>query len=328
MGLLDKANGNKKSVAVLSTQNSSGNKKKNHINDFLFSISNIKPGFEYSKELFNSLCVFFNISKGALLFRDSDLNTFSPVSFINIDITTTRHLRIDSNIFDVNNSIFNKKVNITDKNIRIFKQYLSIREFSALDSFIIVPFYLRGILNALLFIIDPSTELVSNANEISLNSEIFTNKLIKSQKPFNNVLKSSIKESKSEPVYSLQNYFELNQLKDVTFLIITINFTELKDFLISQLSDSDTFEISNNIFKSITLLISPTGKLVKLSSENYLLFYIIKKGKTSGIILHQINLAIASFFNISKTLPKIETQIKSFQKNEYESAKIMLEGII
>ena len=136
------------------------------------------------------------------------------------------------------------------------------------------------------------------------------------------------KKDKTEPVYTLQNYFEQNKSKDVTFLIITIDFSALKEYLILELPDTDNFEISSNILKSITLLISPSGKLTKISSDKYLLFYTIKNGKTSGIILHQINLAISSFFNISKTLPKIETHIKSFQKNEYVSAKNMLEGII
>lgn len=332
MGLLNKANGNKKSLAHLKTQIPADHiqniKKKSQIKDFLNDISTIKPGIEYSRDLFNSLCNYLDISKGALLVRDSDGTTFLPTSFINIDLTTTRHLRIDSTIFDEQFNMYNKVINISDNNIRLFKQYLSIREFSALDSVFIVPLYQRGTLSALLFVIDPTEKLISNSKEISLNSEKFTIKLIKSLKPFNKVLKSDISKIDIEPVAALQDYIEHNIQKDITFLIVTLNISDLRDYLVAQLPNTESFEITNNIIKSITQLISPSGKLVKLSSEKYLLLYTIKTGKTPGIILHQINLAVSSFFNISKTLPKIESQIKSFQRNDYDSVEILLEGII
>ncbi len=332
MGLLNKAVSNKKALAHIQTHSNSVQleniKKKNQLKEFIYEIASIKPGIEYASELFNSLCLFLSISKGALLVRDTEGTTFSPTSFVNLDLTTTRHLRIESTIFDEKFNMYNEIINTSDINIRLFKQYMSIREFSALNCVFIIPFYQRGTLSALLFLIDPSEKIISNAKEISLNSEKFTVKLIKSLKPFNKILKSDNNKSNMEPISALQDYIKNIHLQDITFLIVTLNFTDLRNYLIKQLPNTESFEITSNIIKSITQLISPSGKLIKLSTEKYLLFYTIKTGKTPGIILHQINLAVSSFFNISKTLPEIETQIKTFQKNDYKSAEISLEGII
>ena len=331
MGLLKKANKKILPKAILKTNSiskNSNNKKKNHIELFLTQIYAIKPGFEYSNDLFNSISDLLNISKGALLVRESESVTFVPSSFINIDITTIRHLRINASILDDQFNKYNEIINISNKSIKLFKQYISIREFAALTSLILIPLYLRGTLSALLLIIDPSEQVVSIAKEISLNSEKFTNKLIKSRIPFNKLNKSIDSELKLEPTTILENYIDGNKSLDITFLIIKINFSRLRDNLIELLPNTDSFEISNNIIKSITQLVNPTGKLIKINSENYLLFYKIKNGKTSGIILHQINLAISSFFNISNSLPNIEAEITAFQSNESNSAKIMLEGII
>lgn len=330
MGLLKKANDNINSLAVSTTQSNletSNYKKKSQIEFFLSEVNKIKSGFEYSNELFKSLSSFLNISKGALLVREPESSIFMPTSFINIDITTTRHLRVHGTVLDENFNYYNKIINISDKSMKIFKQYLSIREFSALNSIILIPFYLRGTLSALLLIFDPSEKLINNAKEISLNSEIFTKKLIKSRKPFNNITKLNSTETNLEPINILQNYLDTNKSSDsLTFLVISLNFSQLRKSLIKLLQNTDSYEISNNIVKSITQLVSPTGKLLKISSEKYLIFYKIKPGKTSGIILHQINLAISSFFNISDSLPNIDADIKSFQNDE--SAKTMLEGII
>ena len=169
---------------------------------------------------------------------------------------------------------------------------------------------------------------IINAKAISLNSEKFTKKLIKSRKPFYNPTKTTINEIVLDPIQFLQNYVDNNKWDNITFLIITFNFTLLKNYLINLLPNTDSYEISNNIIKSITQLVNPTGKLLNFSSDKYLLLYKIKKGKTSGIILHQINLAISSFFNISNSLPSIDAEIKSFQLDSFISAEKMLEGII
>lgn len=331
MGLLKKANDNKKPLAVFKTQDNidfSNNKKKNKIEDFLSEVNTLKPGFEYSKDLFDSLSVFFKINKGALLVLESGNSTFLPVTSKNIDITTTRHLRIDSTFFDKQFNYYNKIINISDKNIKLFKQYFSIREFAALNAIITIPFYHRGSLRALLLIIDPSDQLIHYAKEISLNSEKLTNKILKSRKPFNKLTERDSTEIKLEPIQILQNYIDNNKSEDITLLIFTINFTLLRDNIMKLLSNTDSYEISNNIIKSITQLINPSGKLLNISSEKYLLFYKIRTGKTPGLILHQINLAISSFFNISNTLPEIDAEMKSYPINECESAESMLEGII
>ncbi|MCK5197268.1 MAG: hypothetical protein KAR21_02900, partial [Spirochaetales bacterium] len=74
-------------------------------------------------------------------------------------------------------------------------------------------------------------------------------------------------------------------------------------------------------------LISNSGKLTELSSDQYLLFYKIKSGTTPGLILHQINAAISSFFNLSNDLPKIEVDIRILY-SEDDSAGSILEGFI
>lgn len=329
MGLLRKARDNINSLAISNTPsilNSSICKKKNQIESFLTDINKIKPGFEYSDKLFKLLTVFLNISKGALLVREPESSTFIPTSFINFDITTTRHLRVPGSVFDKYLNYFNKIISIEDKNIKQFKQYLSIREYSALNSIILIPFYFRKNLSAMLLIIDPSENCLININDISSNSDIFTNKLIKSKKLISTKSKVNSSTDKLDPTYILQNYIDKNNSKEINFLIISINFTLLRDSLIKLLPNTDSYEISNNIIKSIYQLITPSGILVKILTDKHLVFYKLKKGKTSGIILHQINLAISSFFNISDSLPNIDAQIKSF--NNTESAETMLEGII
>jgi hypothetical protein len=331
MGLLKKANDNKVSFAPSKGGLDSrikNIKKKKQIDSFLQEIKKINQGFEYSKNLFNCLCNFLNMNKAVLLVIDTENNTFIPGSYINIDLTTTRHLRIKSNILKEQFNNYNEIIDITDQKIKIFKQFFSIREFSALNSIILTPFYLKGTLTAILMIMDPLENNINMLRDISLNSDKFMNKLIKSRKPFTNLKVNNIKEIVKDPNIILMDYISNNTLQNILFLIITVNISDLKEALTNLLPNSDSFEISNNIIKSITQLISPTGELVKLTSDKYLIFYKLRKGKTSGIIIHQINLAIASFFNLNATLPDIQTEIKTIPENSYNNSETLLEGII
>lgn len=331
MGLLKKANDNKLSLAVLKSQSDADNifyKKKNRIEHFLLEISKIKQGIEYSRLLFESFSNFFEIQKGSLLLLETESNTFLPVSYINMDITTTRHLRIPSIVLDKQFLFFNEIITIPDQKIKILKQFFSIREYSAMTSLILVPFYYRGILNSALLIIDPSAEIVETAREISLKSEKFVKKLINSRKPFNNTVNLNKRKPDKNPELILQEYIDKNIQKNITFLIIKINLTLLKETLVQLLPNSDPYDISKDIIKSITQLINPTGEFISISSDIYILFYKIKTGKNPDLILHQINLAITSFFNLSQTLPKIETELKSIPDYQCEKAETILDGII
>jgi len=331
MGLLKKANDNKISLAVLKSHSNPDNKnykKKNQIEHFFLEIGKIERGIEYSRLLFGSFSNFFKIHKGSLLLLEPESNTFVPVSSINMDLTTIRHLRIPSIVLDKQFLFFNEIITIPDQKVKILKQFFSIREYSAMTSLILVPFYYRGILNSALLIIDPSTEIVETAREISLMSEKFVKKLLNSRKPFNNSVHLDKGEPDKDPEIILQKYIDRNIKKNITYLIIKINLSLLKETLVHLLPNSDSYNISKDIIKSIIQLINPTGELVNISSDNYILFYKIKTGKNPDLILHQINLAISSFFNLSQTLPKIETELKSIPDYLCGKAETILEGII
>ena len=331
MGLLKKANDNKIILADIKTQTSSSGtiaKKKNQIEELLTYLFNTNTGFDYSRILFETLSDYFKFSKGVLLFLEQDLKLFQPIISSNIDITTSRHLRIPDNIFNINFNNYNQIIKVPDKKIKFLKQYFSIREFSAMNSIILIPFYLRGILHTILLIIDPLENIVSDLSEISLKSDKIVKNLIKSRKPFNYSKDYIQIKPNKEPQSILQEYIDKNVIKDITFLIIKLNISLIRDKLVSLLPDTDPFNITNDIIKSITKLISPTGILINISNEEYMLFYKIKTGKSIGLILHQINLAISSFFNLSITLPKIETLIKSVPDNLIDNAEILLEDIL
>ena len=74
-------------------------------------------------------------------------------------------------------------------------------------------------------------------------------------------------------------------------------------------------------------LINNSGKLIELSPDKYVLFYKIKSGTSPGLIMHQINVAISSFFNLSVTLPEIEVDIRTFPSSGSHSAESILEGM-
>ena len=331
MGLLKKANDNKISLAVLKSQTVPDNKcykKKNQIEDFLLQIGKIEQGIEYSRLLFESFSNIFKIKKGSLLLLEAESNTFVPVSSINMDITTTRHLRIPSIVLEKQFHFYNQIITIPDPKVKILKQFFSIREYSAMGSLILVPFYYRGILKSALLIIDPTTEIVETARDISLMSEKFVKKLLNSRKPFNNSLQLDKREPDKNPKIILQEYIDKNIQENITFLIIKINFNLLKETLVQLLPNSDPYNISKDIIRSITQLIYPIGEFIKVSSDIYILFYKIKTGKNPDLIIHQINLAISSFFNLSQTLPRIETELKSIPDYLCEKIDTILEGII
>ena len=322
MGLLSK---------VANLQNNAGvmaSKKKNLIEGFFLDAKKLRTGFEYSGALFELLCRDLVIKKGSLLIPDNEDITFVPASCLNMDITTTRHLRIERIILETQFHHYNEIISSNDNRIKLFKQYFSIREFSALNSLMLVPFYMGGALSAILVIIDPKKETLEVAGEISLNSEKLINKLLNSRKPFFNLTKVKKKDININPVIVLQNFIDNNISEEITILIVNIQITNLKNAVIKLLPNTDSFEISNNIVSSIKSLIRNSGKLVEISSDQYVLFYKIKSGTTPGLVLHQINVAISSFFNLSVSLPEIKVDIRIFSSSENNSAESILEGII
>ena len=262
-------------------------KKKNLIESFFLDAKQLSSGFEYSTSLFDLFCKSLKITKGALL----------------IPVITD------------------------DKRIKLFKQYFSIREFSAMDSIILVPFYTEGVINALLFIINPNDEKVEIAREISLKSEKLIVKLLKYRKPFTSL---AVEENNNilNPLQILEEFLEKDITEDQIILVVTMQIRNLKNAIIKLFPNTDSFELSNNIVLSIKRLISNSGKLIELSSDKYLLFYKIKSSTTPGLIIHQIKVAISSFFNLSVNLPDIETNIKTYPAASNHSAEFILEGII
>ena len=322
MGLLSKVADYKNTNEVIVR------KKKNLVERFFLDAKTIVNGFEYSGVLFELFCKYLGIKKGALLIPDKDINTFFPSSYLNTDMTTTRHLRIERVILETQFQDYNEVIYNNDNRIKLFKQYFSIREFSAIDSIMLVPFYIGGILSALLLIIDPENDKVEVAREISLNSEKLINRLLLSRKPFSTISVVEKNEIETNPVLILQNFIDNNISDNFNILIVTMHIKQLKDAMIKLFPNTDSFEISNNIVLSIKRLISNSGKLFELSSDKYILFYKIKSGTTPGLIIHQINVAISSFFNLSVSLPEIEVDIRLFPASGEHSAESILEGII
>ncbi len=245
-----------------------------------------------------------------------------------MDMTTSRHLRIESVVLENQFHHYNEILTENDNRIKLFKQYFSIREFLTLNSLMLVPFYISGILSAFLLIVDPTKDSVEIAREISLNSEKLIINLIKSRKPFSNISNKEKQETVSNPVIILQEFIDKDTSQYITILIVTMKLKLLKNAITKLLPDTDSFEIFNDIIRSIKRLISNSGKLVKVSSEKYILFYKLKAGTTPGLILHQLNLAISSFFNLSGSLPNIEGDIKEVPSTSESSAESILEGII
>lgn len=322
MGLLSKVTNLQNSTDIIAS------KKKNLLESFFLDAKQLRTGFRYSRALFDLLCRDLVIKKGSLLIPDSENRIFIPTSYLNIDITTTRHLRIERITLETQFHHFNEIISSDDNRLKLFKQYFSIREFSALKSLMFVPFYIGGTLSAILVIVDPKKETVEIARTISLNSEKLIIKLLNFRKPFSNNDKTEKKDINSNPVKVLQDFIDNNISEDINILIANMQIKNIKDALIKLLPNTDSFEISKNVVSSIKSLISNSGKLVELSSGQYVLFYKIKSGTTPGLILHQINIAISSFFNVSDSLPKIEVDIKTFSASENNSAESILEGII
>ena len=316
---------------ISSLQNNSDpivRKKKSLIEVFFSDAKKLCTGFEYSEQLFKLLCRDLYIEKGALLIPDSEGSRFLPVSFLNIDMTTTRHLRIERTILETQFNHYNEIISDSDNRIKLFKQYFSIREFSALNSLMLVPFYIKGTLSAFLFIINPKKEIVEIAGEISLKSEKLIYKLLNSRKPFSTISMPVRNDLDTSPVIILQDFIDNNIAEYITILIITMNIKHLKNSLIKLLPNADSFEISNNIPSSINRLISNSGKIIRLHPDQYLMFYKIKTGTTPDLVLHQINTSITSFFNLSVSLPEIEVDIKTYQASGNNSASTILEGIV
>jgi len=332
MGLLTKINDKKISLRnqiVIPDHSEAIIKKKNRIADFLVSSSSLKVGFEYSNNILKLYSKFMDFNKGALLVLEDANNTFIPASSLNIDITTIRHLRIQYSILSTMIDNYFKIINKNNNIIKVFKHYFSIREFSALNSIAIVPFYINGIIQSILLIIDPTKETLELCKDVSLKSEKIILKLFKSRKPFSSNQNKEVELNHSDPFLILDKLIEeINFSDKFNLLLISINFNSLKNTLMGYLPNVESYEISNNIFKAITKLISPSGEIYKINSEKCILFYRIKKGKSSKIILHQINLAISTFFNLTETLPAIETIIKEFSNNNLSKADTILDGLI
>jgi len=332
MGLLTKINDKKTSLinqTVIPENLEIKIKKKNKIDNFFVTAATLNQGFQYSNNLLMLFSKLMDFNKGALLVLEQDNNIFIPVSYLNIDITTVRHLRIQFSTFSTFSDNYFKKINKNNIIIKSFKHYFSIREFSALNSIIVVPFHINGLIKSILLIIDPTEEALELCKDVSLQSQKIILKLLKSRNPFSSNQNIVKVHNNSDPILLLDSFIEeLRNQDKYTLKLILINFNFLKNSIMEFLPNVETYEISNNILKAITKLISPDGELYKLNSEKCLLFYKLKKGKSIEIILHHINLAISTFFNLPGELPSIETSIKEISNNNLDSADTILAGLI
>ena len=332
MGLLTKVNDKKRSLTVkniYSEKMNIDNKKKNQINDFLEKAKNLDQGFEYSNKLLQLLSNFMGFKKSALLILEEYHKLFIPASHIDIDITTVRHLRIPYTVFSDQFNSYYQNLNKSDKKVKIFKQYFSIREFSALNSFVLVPFYSKNHIKSVLVIVDPTEDTLMLCKDVSLNSEKYILKLYKSRKPFTDILDIEQEDKSSNPGLLLQGL--INTIKNnnsLSLLIITLNFKSLKNAIIDYLPNVESYEISNDIIKAISKLVKPNGEIQKINSVKCLLFYKIKRGKSPDIIVHQLNVAISTFFNLPASLPSINTSVKEFHPEEITNADTILAGLL
>jgi len=332
MGLLTKVNDKKQSLIVnniYSEQKNIDNKKKNQISGFLEKAKTLDQGFEYSNKLLQLFSNFMGFNKAALLVSEEYNKLFIPASYINIDLTTVRHLRIPHTVFSDQFNSYYQNLNKTDKKVKIFKQYFSIREFSALNSFVLVPFYSNNLIKSVLLIIDPTEDTLMLCKEVSLNSEKYILKLYNSRKPFTDISDIEQEDKSSNPGLLLQGV--INSIKNnnsISLLIITLNFESLKNAIIDYLPNVEPYEISNDIIKAISKLVKPNGEIHKISSVKCLLFYKIKKGKSPDIMVHQLNVAISTFFNLSASLPAIETSVKELYPDENTNADTVLAGLL
>ena len=327
MGLLTKLNEKKKPLGNNDYISSINTKKKNQIEKFLEKADSLDHGFEYSNKLLELYSSLLDFKKAALLVPEQYNEILVPLSFSNIDVTTVRHLRIQYTIFS---NEFNNYCEILKKNnkkIKFLKQYFSIREFSALNSVLLLPFYSRNSIKAVLLIIDPKDNVLKICKNISSLSEKYILNMYKSIKPFTNISKPNEQDKAANPVLLLQGI--INSIKtNMSVFIITVDFESLKNAIIHYLPNIEPYEISNNIFKAISKLVNPDGKIYKTTSVKCLLFYKIKKGKSLDIMIHQLNLAISTFFNLSSSLPPIQTSIKEIDLDETTNANKILDGFI
>ncbi len=321
MGLLSKI------IESQSTEFKNSNKEATDL--FFSEIKSLEIEFEYSKKIFNLLCLHLKIKKGALLILDKTNNSFSPGIILNLDMTTSRHFRIESTFFDEHVSNFNKITFKENLFLKGLKQFFSIREYSALRSLMVVPFYLFGELNAILVIIDPNEKIVTTARGISLGSEKITKKLLKSRTPFN-IESNNVPDPEREDPYKILENFISSSLygENRALLIISLNVKSLLTTLNELLPDTDPFEIYKDVIHAIIKLISNSGVLVRLSADKHLIYYRLRTGTTPNLITHQINLAIATFFSIKNILPKITERFDLFKSPISKSVQSLLKDFL
>jgi len=162
-----------------------------------------------------------------------------------------------------------------------------------------------------------------------LKSEKFILKLYNSRKPFSNNLKIEYEDKSSDPALLLQKIItSIKNNNSISLIIITLNFESLKNAIMDYLPNVEPYTISNDIIKAILRLINPNGEIYKISSVKCLLFYKIKKGKSPDIIIHQLNVAISTFFNLSASLPDINTSVTVIDPEETENANNILAGLL
>jgi hypothetical protein len=331
MGLLKKVNENRESLAVLDSKDSTykeSSKKKNDVSSLILKLENLDPGIEYSNSLLNELCIFYGAEKASLLMFDPDSKYFLPISSKNIDLTTIRHLRIDLTLINSSTTLFSQIIYPESDTFKSFKQYFSIREFSALESLFFLPFFKKDTLIGFLLLLNPTDLEIETSRFLLSQSTQFILKLLNSRKPFNNKSIDKADEVNLNPKECLQDYITSNNIDGITFIAASLSIKSLLNELIVLLPDFDSYDIANDIIKAIKQLISPTGMLIKQDGHKYLLFYKIKNGKTPGIIFHHINHAISSFFNISKNLPDIEVILNYTQGGPNISADSLLTDIL
>ncbi|MEW5814337.1 MAG: hypothetical protein AB1798_02935 [Spirochaetota bacterium] len=292
--------------------------------------ASIPPGIEYPVNLFGVLKKHMQISKGALLLLDTEQGMFIPLAITGFDKTTHHRLRLPGNLDGLIEEYEDSKVKIYPRDkLTLLRPYFSIREFAILEKALIFPFTHTGKLLSLLLIVESS--LPDSDDELSklfdalsplVSPNIYASRFDK----FNKL--ASMQMEKSADLHNeVKTMINTAEAAGNEMILLVITIENLISTILAGSQDADGYRVKNDILRILSAMVSGTGKVFTLDNDRLLFLISGKSVHNEKLLLHQIFLALKSFFRKINEMPELLHAVRKYPQDGRD-AVTLLNGLL
>jgi len=275
------------------------------LHQLLSRITSLSGRIESVAELFSLVRDFFKLSKSAILLYDHLRMVFSPWASAGLDQTTLHRLRIPLGFNNNFNRVANGEVLVFKESgqIKEFNPFFSARENSAINQLIFVPFIADSKLIAILLII--KMETIINLETPGILKEVSLAAAPHIYQAREKKLGNLSGDGKTVTFESLQSrvdeLIDKCEKRNRSLVLIKISIEHLINTVLKYNEFIDPFRLKEDLYRITGSLLADIGEVFRLDANNLILLVSEMQITDPALLLHQLAISLATFFETLKT---------------------------